>query len=83
MLIDEINYFQYLSRCVVGASLEEPEDEDDARSTSSSIIAPPKEGCYEIVGTVKDSQTAKPDFVKEVINVSNMSMFFFKLLNYS
>lgn len=57
---------------MVGASLEEPEEEDDARSTSSSIIALPKEGCYEIVGTVKDAETTKPEFVKEVINVSNI-----------
>lgn len=54
---------------MVGASLEEPEEEDDARSTTSSIIASPKEGCYEVVGTVKDRDAPKPDFMKEVIKV--------------
>jgi len=62
---------QYLSRCVVGASLEEPEEEDDARSTDS-FIPPPKEGCYEIVGTTKNRgpNVEKPDSVKELVNVS-------------
>lgn len=64
--------FQFISRCVVGASLEEPEEEDDARSTTSSIIASPKEGCYEVVGTVKDRDAPKPDFMKEVIKVRDM-----------
>ena len=50
--------------------MEEPEEEDDAKSTSSSVILPPKEGCYEVVGTVKDPETKKPDTVKEIINVS-------------
>lgn len=62
-------YFQYLSRCVVGASLEEPEEEDDARSTASSVVQFNKEGCYEVVGTLKDKEAAKPEFVREVIQV--------------
>lgn len=68
---------QYLSRCVVGASLEEPEEEDDARSTGS-FIQPPKEGCYEIVGTTKDKTVEKPDYIKELINVSCMML----MINY-
>lgn len=60
-----------MSRCVVGASLEEPEEEDDAKSTDS-IIPPPKEGCYEVVGTTKErgQNVNKPDYVKELVNVS-------------
>lgn len=63
--------FQYLSKCVVGASLEEPEEEDDAKE-EESIIAAPKEGCYEIVGTTKErgQNVEKPDYVKELVNVS-------------
>lgn len=60
---------QFLSRCVVGSSLEEQEEEDDAKSTDSSIIPTIKEGCYEIVGTLKDRGQPKPDFVKELILV--------------
>ena len=64
-------FLQFLSRCVVGSSLEEPEEEDDAKSTDS-FIPPPKEGCYEIVGTTKERgpNVEKPDYVKELVNVS-------------
>lgn len=63
--------FQYLSHCVVGASLEEPEEEDDDAHSTSNSIAPHKEGCYEIVGTMKaKGETAeKPEYVKEIVNV--------------
>ena len=62
-------FFQFLSHCVVGASLEEPEEEEDAKS-ESSFIPSPKEGCYEIVGTTKDKSLKKPEYIKELINVS-------------
>ncbi|XP_061172744.1 adenylate kinase 7-like [Saccostrea echinata] len=70
------NIAKFISRCVVGASLEEPEEEDDARSTTSSIIAAPKEGCYEVVGTVKDREAPKPDFMKEVIKFDNKDQLY-------
>lgn len=70
------NLAKFISRCVVGASLEEPEEEDDARSTTSSIIASPKEGCYEVVGTVKDRDAPKPDFMKEVIKFDNKDQLY-------
>ena len=56
----------------MGASLEEIEEEEDAKSTTSSIILGPKEGCYEVVGTVKDRDAPKPDFVKELVKVGMM-----------
>lgn len=62
---------QYLSSCVVGASLEEVEEEEDAQSVDSSFVPGPKEGCYEIVGTVKDKDQQKPSFVKELVQVIN------------
>ena len=55
---------------MVGASLEEAEDEEDDRSVSSSIMEKTREGCYEIVGTVKDREKPKPDFAKELILAS-------------
>lgn len=64
--------FQFLSQCVVGISLEEiEEEEEDAESVASGEAGPalPKEGCYEIIGTLKDKNSRKPDFVKELINV--------------
>lgn len=72
-----LNLAKYLSRCVVGASLEEPEEEDDAKSTSS-IIGPPKEGCYEIVGTTKEKgpNVKKPEHVKELVNFENKDQLY-------
>lgn len=68
---------KYLSRCVVGASLEEPEEEDDAKSTDS-IIPAPKEGCYEIVGTTKErgQNVDKPEYVKELVNFENKDQLY-------
>ena len=66
-----VNILQYLSQCVVGASLEEGEEEEgDNESVISEIISPQKEGCYEIIGTLKNRNAPKPDFVKEIIDVS-------------
>ena len=65
--------FQYLSQCVVGSSLEDIDDEEEeTASIDSGVIPPPKEGCYEIIGTLKDPTVKKPEGVKEIINVSTM-----------
>ena len=56
---------------MVGASLEEGEDEEDNASVTSSVLDTPKEGCYEVVGTLKDREKPKPEFVKELILVSS------------
>ncbi|KAK3092589.1 hypothetical protein FSP39_004695 [Pinctada imbricata] len=70
------NIAKFISRCVVGASLEEQEEEDDAKSTTSSIILAPKEGCYEVVGTSKDRDMQKPEFVKELIKYDNKDQLY-------
>ncbi|XP_060581787.1 adenylate kinase 7-like [Ruditapes philippinarum] len=83
LFVNQVDQFQgknlskYLSRCVVGASLEEPEEEDDAKSTDS-FIPPPKEGCYEIVGTTKEKgpNVQKPDYVKELVNFDNKDQLY-------
>ncbi|XP_067680599.1 adenylate kinase 7-like [Haliotis asinina] len=86
MFINHVDQYQgknlakFLSRCVVGSSLEEQEEEDDARSTDSSIIPTTKEGCYEIVGTLKDRATPKPDFVKELILFENKDQLYEQLV---
>ncbi len=57
---------------MVGASLEEiEEEEEDAESVASGEAGPVvvKEGCYEVIGTVKNRGAPKPEFVKEVIDV--------------
>ena len=70
-LIIYLFFVQFLSKCVVGASLEEAEEEEDNASIASSILDGPKEGCYEVVGTLKNREKPKPDFVRELILVSD------------
>lgn len=57
---------------MVGVLLEELEEEDDVRFIISFIIVFLKEGCYEVVGIVKDRDVLKLDFMKEVIKVRDM-----------
>ena len=65
--------FQFLSQCVVGASLEDAEEEeDDAGSVASGAVPPVKEGCYEVIGTLKDPASKVPDGVKEIIKVGHV-----------
>lgn len=62
---------QYLAGCVVGSSLDDvEEEEEEAEETQEQIITGPKAGCYQIVGTLKDPDAKKPDFVKEIFQVS-------------
>lgn len=49
--------------------MEEAEEEEEDNESVASGFTPPKEGCYEIIATMKDSSLPKPDFVKEVIQV--------------
>lgn len=74
-------FVQFLSTCTVGASLEDiEEEEEDAESIDSGILPPSKEGCYEIIGTLKDKANPKPEFVKEIIKVCINSTFFHLLV---
>lgn len=56
---------------MIGASLEPSEEDEDNKSVSSSMKGKTKEGCYEIVGTVKSTEKVKTDFAKEIIQVRN------------
>ncbi|XP_054827586.1 adenylate kinase 7 [Eublepharis macularius] len=64
------NIGKYLSTCVIGASLEEvaeeEEEEDESRSIGELSPAKPKEGLYQIVGTVSQAESEKPDFAQEI-----------------
>merc|ERR1711963_247347 len=70
------NIGKFLSRCVVGASLEEAEEEEDNASVSSSVMEESREGTYDIVGTMKDRDKQKPDFAKEVILFENKDQLY-------
>ncbi|NXW55858.1 KAD7 kinase, partial [Eurystomus gularis] len=75
---------QYLSRCVVGASLEsigEEEEEDENNSeTSAEVSTRPKEGVYQIVGTLSKPGSAKPCFAEETYAVSSQNELLSHLL---
>ncbi|XP_077676571.1 adenylate kinase 7 isoform X4 [Eretmochelys imbricata] len=66
---------KYLSKCVAGASLEEvgeeeEEEEDEIMSVIDVTLSKPKEGAYQIVGTLSKAQSMKPDFAQETYTIS-------------
>uniref|UniRef100_A0A8C4K2C9 Adenylate kinase 7 n=1 Tax=Dromaius novaehollandiae TaxID=8790 RepID=A0A8C4K2C9_DRONO len=70
----------YLSKCVVGASLEDlEEDEGEDENTSDAEVSNlkggqrPKEGVYQVVGTLSKVESNKPSFAVETYAVSNIS----------
>lgn len=67
-------YFKYLASCTVGASLEEvaeeEEEEDEGRSAVEISPLKPKEGIYQVVGTLSQETSTKPDFAVEAYGVS-------------
>ncbi|XP_049684749.1 adenylate kinase 7 isoform X2 [Accipiter gentilis] len=67
---------EYLSRCVVGASLEsieeeEEEEEEDENNLAAEVSSRLKEGVYQIVGTLSKAESAKPRFAEEIYAVSS------------
>ena len=67
---------QYLSKCVAGASLEDAEEEEENSGSVTSFVSDkPKEGCFEVSGTLKTATVCKPDFVKEIISVRTLVVY--------
>ena len=62
---------QYLSHCVIGASLNEIEEEEEAETEldDESKITVQVEGTYKVIGTLKSKASQKPTFVEEVVEV--------------
>ncbi|NXE27443.1 KAD7 kinase, partial [Ardeotis kori] len=71
---------EYLSRSVVGASLEstEEEEEDDENSSAAEASIRPNGGVYQIVGTLSNPKSTKPYFAEETYAVSSQK----ELLSY-
>lgn len=63
---------QYLSGCVVGASLESVEEEEENEDhLEAEVSRRPKEGLYQIVGTLSKPESTKPCFAEETYAVSH------------
>lgn len=76
--------WQYLSHCVVGATLrpaEEDEEEDAEDNEEEKEPEEIKAGTYEVIGTLSDPANPKPDFVKEIVKVHNKYASVFIMLN--
>ncbi|KAI1237619.1 hypothetical protein IHE44_0013701, partial [Lamprotornis superbus] len=59
----------YLSTCVVGATLEGPDEEEEEDENDSGVEAS-KGKAYEIVGTLSKPESTNPRFAKETYTVS-------------
>ncbi|XP_009320828.1 PREDICTED: adenylate kinase 7 [Pygoscelis adeliae] len=73
---------KYLSRCVVGASLEstEEEEEEDENNSAAEVSSRPKEGVYQVVGTLSKPESTKPCFAEETYAVSSQKELLSHLL---
>ncbi|KAK2544054.1 adenylate kinase 7 isoform X2 [Columba livia] len=73
---------EYLSRCVVGASLESTEEEEaeDENKSAVEVSSMPKEGVYQIVGTLSEPESTKPYFAEETYAVSSQEELLSHLL---
>ncbi|XP_070787647.1 adenylate kinase 7 isoform X2 [Pituophis catenifer annectens] len=64
------NIGKYLASCIVGAALEEiaeeEEEDEEGRSVVETGPPKPKEGIYQIVGTLSQAENTKPDFAMEI-----------------
>ncbi|XP_076801317.1 adenylate kinase 7-like isoform X1 [Clavelina lepadiformis] len=74
------NISKYLSSCIVGASLEDAEDEEEAEVGSVHSASSPKEGSYRIIGTMKDPDAKPPSFLAEVVSFKTREELLEKLL---
>ncbi|NXV05996.1 KAD7 kinase, partial [Cettia cetti] len=72
---------EYLSTCVVGATLESPEEEEGGDENGSDVEFPTaSEEVYEIVGTLSKPESTNPLFAKETYAVSSRETLLSHLL---
>jgi len=64
--------WQYLCQCVVGATLQPTEEEEAEAAEDNDEEKEQEENkaiTYEVIGTLSDPASQKPDFVKEIVKV--------------
>ncbi|XP_041332085.1 adenylate kinase 7 [Pyrgilauda ruficollis] len=72
---------EYLSTCVVGATLESPEEEEEGDENDSAVGVPTTtREIYEVVGTLSTPESANPPFAKETYAVSSREALLSHLL---
>ncbi|NWW69953.1 KAD7 kinase, partial [Climacteris rufus] len=73
---------QYLSSCVVGATLGSPDEEEEEDENGSAVEVPttPVEELYQIVGTLSKPGSTKPRFAQETYAVSSLEELLSHLL---
>eukprot|EP00079_Xenopus_tropicalis_P028763 XP_012823772.1 PREDICTED: adenylate kinase 7 isoform X1 [Xenopus tropicalis] len=77
------NISKYLSGCIVGATLEQPAEEaeeDDNKSVNEDTPSKPKEGLFQIVGTLSNPNGKKLNFPAETYTVSSREELLGRLL---
>ncbi|XP_021563562.1 adenylate kinase 7 [Carlito syrichta] len=75
----------FLSNCVVGASLEEITEEEEEEDESKSAVpeasaAKLKEGTFQIVGTLANPKSTRPDFAVETYSTTSREDLLRRLL---
>ncbi|KAL7992659.1 hypothetical protein Chor_016915 [Crotalus horridus] len=75
---------KYLANCIVGASLEEIPEEEEEDEEGKSVVETgppkPKEGIYQIVGTLSQAENTKPDFATEVYTTTSRDELLARML---
>ncbi|NXR76485.1 KAD7 kinase, partial [Pycnonotus jocosus] len=75
------NIGQYLALCVVGATLENRDEEEEGDENDSDVEFPwASEEIYEIVGTLSKPESTNPLFAKEIYAVSSREALLSHLL---
>ncbi|XP_039212140.1 adenylate kinase 7 isoform X4 [Crotalus tigris] len=78
------NIGKYLANCIVGASLEEIPEEEEEDEEGKSVVETgppkPKEGIYQIVGTLSQAENTKPDFATEVYTTTSRDELLARML---
>ncbi|GCC34329.1 adenylate kinase 7 isoform X1 [Chiloscyllium punctatum] len=73
---------KYLSNCVVGASLEAPQEEEQIEEENESVQSiPVAKGTYQVVGTQRNPDAQKPDFAFEIFSFNSREQLLEYLLD--